>query len=117
MLPSRTNLPINPIVIIRDTISGIAVLHVFGDVDIATAPELEAELCRFGPSETVVVDLSECAFIDTSGISTLVRAFQRLKAHLRIVVAPQGHIARVLDIVRIPDIMTVSTSLEESLAA
>lgn len=59
---------------------GIRAFAVQGELDMNTAPELERELeevlSREGAS--VMLDLSECEFIDSTGIALIVRAWQRL---------------------------------------
>ena len=108
---------VSPFVAIRETLPNAEVLHVFGDADIATAPELESSINEIDSSLPILVNLSECRFIDTTAISVLIRAFKRLGNKFRIVVAPKSHVERVLKITHLPAIMSVSCSLEESLAA
>lgn len=58
----------------------IHALTVRGELDMNTAPELESELDQVpgGPSSCVMLDLSNCEFIDSTGIALIVRAWQRL---------------------------------------
>ena len=59
---------------------GIRAFTVRGELDMSTAPELEdsleAVVTRDGAQ--VVIDLTECDFIDSSGIALIVRTWQRL---------------------------------------
>jgi anti-sigma B factor antagonist len=59
---------------------GIRAFTVSGELDLNTAPELERPLERAiaedGPS--VIIDLSACEFIDSTGIAVIVRAWQKL---------------------------------------
>jgi anti-anti-sigma factor len=55
----------------------IRVLTVRGELDLNTAPELEEALAE-GNGVGVLVDLSDCEFIDSTGIAVIVRAWQRL---------------------------------------
>jgi anti-sigma B factor antagonist len=57
-----------------------AVVAVSGELDLASGPELEAELDQLtGPDiHLVVIDLRELDFMDSTGLSILVRAHQRL---------------------------------------
>jgi anti-sigma B factor antagonist len=59
---------------------GIRVIAVRGELDLSTAPELEGPLedAIAAGDALVVVDLSECEFIDSTGIALIVRAWQRL---------------------------------------
>jgi len=59
---------------------GITVFTVRGELDMNTAPELEEGLEQT-PAEqgtSIMLDLSECEFIDSTGIALIVRAWQRL---------------------------------------
>jgi anti-sigma B factor antagonist len=59
---------------------GIRVFTVRGELDMNTAPELEKELdAALGDSDaSIMLDLSECEFIDSTGIALIVRAWRRL---------------------------------------
>jgi anti-sigma B factor antagonist len=80
-----------------------SVLHIKGEIDLATAPQLRARLQTLGG--TVVVDLSDVAFLDSTGIGVLVAARKRLSAAgggltLRY---PSDVVARTLEIVGLHD--------------
>jgi anti-anti-sigma factor len=59
---------------------GIRAFMVRGELDMNTAPELERELEEALSQEgtSLMLDLSECEFIDSTGIALIVRAWQRL---------------------------------------
>jgi len=59
---------------------GISAFTVRGELDMNTAPELESSLeaALAAPSALIMLDLSECEFIDSTGIALIVRAWQRL---------------------------------------
>jgi anti-sigma B factor antagonist len=61
--------------------NGQAVVRVKGEVDIYTAPQLWETLdaAIAGAPHELVVDLSEVTFLDSSGLSVLVRAHKRLR--------------------------------------
>jgi anti-sigma B factor antagonist len=60
---------------------GATVIVVHGDVDLATAPELRAacESAIAAAPDVVRLDLGELTFLDSSGISVLVKAHQELQ--------------------------------------
>lgn len=62
---------------------GIRIFGVQGELDMNTAPELEKELDEavLEESASVLLDLSECEFIDSTGIALIVRAWQRLEGN------------------------------------
>lgn len=51
-----------------------------GELDLASGPQLEAALDAVSPEDTrvVVIDLRELEFMDSTGLSIIVRAHQRL---------------------------------------
>ena len=51
-----------------------------GEIDLAASAELQTRLAEAsrGPAAVVIVDLSECLFIDSRGLSTLLNAARRL---------------------------------------
>lgn len=106
----------SPLAVIRETLPNAEVLHVFGDADIATASELESSINEIDSSLPVIVNLTECRFIDTTGISVLIRGYKRLGDLFRIVITPRSQVERILKITHLPSIVSVAASLEESLA-
>jgi anti-sigma B factor antagonist len=60
---------------------GIRAFTVRGELDMNTVPELESRLeeALAGGNASVMLDLSECEFIDSTGIALIVRAWQRLE--------------------------------------
>ena len=85
-----------------------AVVEVSGDVDVATAPDLlEAILAMHTAADwqDVTVDLGGVAFMDSSGLATLVLARRRLAANrcrLRIDNARPG-VVKVLEVSGVGD--------------
>jgi anti-sigma B factor antagonist len=58
---------------------GIRAFTVRGELDMNTAPELEDSLGEVAAgSNQVVIDLTECDFIDSTGIALIVRSWQRI---------------------------------------
>ena len=80
--------------------SGESVVSVAGEVDVSNADELRTALdgCLAGEAGTLVVDLSQVPYIDSTGIGVLVGAAHRAaEKNVRLEVArPQRNVARVL---------------------
>jgi anti-anti-sigma factor len=59
---------------------GIRTISVGGELDMNTAPQLERELdeALADPAASVMLDLCDCEFIDSTGIALIVRSWQRL---------------------------------------
>ena len=57
--------------------NGFMVVVLSGDVDLSTSPEArKAILAALGHGKGVLVDLAEVAYLDSSGVASLVEAFQ-----------------------------------------
>ena len=78
----------------------VTVVELSGELDIATAPELEDALNKIDPDDgPVVLDLRELEFMDCAGAHLLVDNDHRLRQagqSLLLVVADRGPIERVL---------------------
>ena len=77
------------------------ILALHGDLDMASAPGL-ADVLKEIAGSTVVVDLSDLTFMDSSGISALVVARNQMEAEGKgdlVVTRPEGILRRVLEIV------------------
>jgi len=96
-----------------------ALVAVSGELDLASSPVLEAELERVGGADPtlVVVDLRELEFIDSTGLSVLVRAHQRAQeagSRFGLVNGP-SQVQRLLSLTGIRERMTVVDTPEELL--
>lgn len=62
---------------------GLHVISVHGELDLETAPQLEAPLdaALAAGESSIVIDLSDCEFIDSTGIAVIVRAWQRVSGN------------------------------------
>jgi anti-sigma B factor antagonist len=94
------------------TVGGRWVVHVRGDVDLASAAELERELLTPGPDASVVVDLTGVTLLTAQGIRTLLRLRRYGRPAL---VCPPGSIRRVLSIVRAEEAVTIHQDLASAL--
>jgi anti-anti-sigma factor len=89
------------------TDDGVTVIVVTGDLDLATAPDLQAECDKAvaeKPSE-IRLDLSALTFIDSSGISVLVKTHHELaEAGAKLVLHQiDDRTRRVLDVAGLAD--------------
>ena len=73
-----------------------------GELDGATAKELEAEFIRIEATSAsrIVLDLSELEFIDSTGLAVILRADVRAKndGHVLRVLPPDGQVGRVFEL-------------------
>jgi anti-anti-sigma factor len=102
---------------------GVRVVAVRGELDLGTAPGLEGPLeDAVGAAEPLLIDLTECEFIDSTGIAMIVRAWQRLAngdgTRDRLVIcSATEQVRRVLEITGLELSIPVHASREEALAA
>jgi anti-sigma B factor antagonist len=94
------------------------VLAVFGELDVASTPELEAELVRAADKKLVVVDLQELEFIDSTGLGVLVKAHDRAREAGRrfALVRGLGQVQRLLGLTGLSAQLAVADSREELLS-
>ncbi len=97
------------------------VLDVSGELDLASSPALEQALESASVKETplVIVDLRRLEFMDSTGLSVLVRAHQRAAESGRrfaVVRGPQ-QVQRLLTLTGVADRLTLADSPEELLSA
>ncbi len=102
--PDPREAPVTPLTLERRGTDQEPVIVAAGEIDVATSPQLRAELlAALTPQlRTVTVDFTDVSFIDSSGLGVLVGALKRLReagddATLR-VVHPQDAVRKVFDI-------------------
>jgi anti-anti-sigma factor len=95
-------------------------IEVSGELDLASSPELEQELERAVASdvEVLIIDLRRLEFMDSTGLSVLVRAHQKATQagkQLAVVKGPP-QVQRLLSLTGVAERLTVVDSPEELLA-
>ncbi|MGA3036331.1 MAG: STAS domain-containing protein [Vulcanimicrobiaceae bacterium] len=90
--------PRNPFSVEHHADASQHTIAVTGDIDIFTTPDFSAALERANGAPRVIVDLSGCAYIDSTGISTLFRWQQSTEGKLCLVVGQHGNIRRILEV-------------------
>jgi anti-anti-sigma factor len=102
---------------------GVRTISVRGELDLSTAPDLEGPLEEALESGegSVLIDLSQCEFIDSTGIALIVRAWQRLNSgengRALVICSQNGQVRRVLEITGLELSIPVHTTRDEALAA
>jgi anti-sigma B factor antagonist len=91
------------------------VLHVEGDVDLATAPLLKKAIAHlYRTNRRVVVDLSRVDYLDGSGIRGL-EYYARTETSRFVVVGSKPEIHRLFNILQLTDVLPVVVSLNAAL--
>ena len=96
---------------------GAYVVRVIGDLDMATAPALEERIASVGSASRLVIDLSQCTFLDSAAVRLLMtsaRDSETAGTPLALVASDPG-ILRVLEITSVEDILPVHSTLDEAL--
>ena len=101
-------------------IAGWTVVSVFGEVDVATAPELKERLTGLVNDGRVklVLDLSGVDFLDSTGLGMIVSALKRARTHdgdLRIV-CTESRITRLFEITGLDKALTVWPTVDAAVA-
>jgi anti-anti-sigma factor len=102
---------VQPLAVERTSDGGVELLSVEGEVDIATAPRLISVLNRAVQEalRSLVVDLSEVDFMDSTGLALLINAHRRLTRRSKgfAVVCPPGPLRRVFEITDMVEMLHV----------
>lgn len=96
-----------------------AIIAVSGELDLASSPALQEELDRVATSDSqlVIVDLRGLDFMDSTGLSVLVRAHQRSEEQgrqLAMVKGPQ-QVQRLLSLTGVGERLTLVDAPEDLL--
>jgi anti-anti-sigma factor len=108
---------------VGDLDQGVRIISVRGELDLSTAPDLEGPLDQALESGegSVLIDLSQCEFIDSTGIALIVRAWQRLDSgengRALVICSQNDQVRRVLEITGLELSIPVRTTRDEALAA
>jgi anti-anti-sigma factor len=95
------------------------VVHLSGEFDIDTVPEIDRFLRRrLGPfyhRRHLILDLEDVRFVDSSFVGYVVTLVTRLHGHGKelLVTRPRGHVRQVLGAVGLPNVVPVYDSIEE----
>ncbi|MGK4584106.1 anti-sigma factor antagonist [Kitasatospora sp. HPMI-4] len=102
---------------------GWSVVHVAGELDIATAEQLRQQvsgvLARRGPRARVIADLSELDFCDACGASALIDAYRTARRHggRFCLVVPEGRVLRLLRLTGLDRLLPVFPTVHDAARA
>lgn len=100
------------------SMQGTAVVVLKGDVDLQSSPKVRKSLLQcLSERKDVLVDMAGVSYIDSSGIASLVEAFQGArKAGTRFgLVGVSASAMRVLQLARLDRVFAIHPSLEDAL--
>lgn len=105
---------------------GVRLLEINGELDLSTAGQLEGPLEEAigSPTATVLIDLTDCTFIDSTGIALVVRAWQRVDAGAGnggegglVLCCQNEQVRRVIEVTGLEHSLRVFQTRDEAVAA
>jgi len=105
----------------RQSVHGVPVVAVSGEVDVYSAPKLSENLNQLldAGTATIVVDLTEVAFLDSTGLGALIAArtaTDKLGGSLP-VVCTQDRILKLFTITGLDDVFSIFPTVDEAVTA
>ena len=112
-------MPAGDLTLTTGTDGGASIIHVVGELDLSTIAALDAELELSLPAGRVVVNLSECTFIDSSALRSLVRAQRAVSegGGSLALVAPSQAARRVLEVTALDRFIPVFETEAEAVSS
>ncbi|HSI97295.1 MAG TPA: STAS domain-containing protein [Gaiellaceae bacterium] len=96
---------------------GGVVVHVDGELDLATVEKLESALATTDPGAPLVIDLTACTVLDSSAVRVLVttaRSAEAAGGSVSLVTSDPG-LLRILEIAAIDTMLPVHPTLDAAL--
>jgi|tagenome__1003787_1003787.scaffolds.fasta_scaffold20920162_1 anti-anti-sigma factor len=90
-----------------------------GEHDLGTTPQIEEALASARSGETLLIDLSECTFIDSTVIATFLSAGRATEAggtRLALVIPAPSHVRRTVELIRLGDLIPIHDSRADGIA-
>jgi anti-sigma B factor antagonist len=95
---------------------GCTVVQVAGELDMASAPDLQAGLRQAvdNGGDTIVLDLAGVRFIDSSGLGTIVLTYKELQLRARrlCLAAVQPFLLKVIELTSVDRLVAIYDSVE-----
>ena len=112
-------MPAGDLTLTTGTDGGASIIHVVGELDLSTIAALDAELELSLPAGRMVVNLSECTFIDSSALRSLVRAQRAVSegGGRLALVAPSQPARRVLEVAALDRFIPVFETVAEAVSS
>jgi anti-sigma B factor antagonist len=98
-------------------IYGVPVVTVSGEIDIANADDLRAALARENGESTIVVSLHDVRYIDSSGLTVLIKEHRQRQARGErlLIVLPPAPVSRVFEITQLTDVLACFSELSDAI--
>jgi anti-sigma B factor antagonist len=109
-----------PFQVDQESRDGVLIIAISGELDLDTAPEFEQRLGEAAGSDApILINLSDCEFIDSTGLSLLVQAERRLTEEQRgfAICCPKADVKRLLELTGIDEAVGMFDTRDEAVAA
>jgi anti-anti-sigma factor len=101
---------------IREDVPNGNILHVLGEVDLANADEFQGAVLELAKEDgEVVVDLTACSYMDSSGLRVLATAHKAIDDRLGIVIPKDGSVHRIFEITGLAEQFNACENVGEAL--
>lgn len=111
----------SPSVLSTEVVRGICVARISGDLDMAAADGLVSTIVRAAQEAQaagVILDLTSCSYLDSTGISSIFLAFEQLDSRqlaLTLVSPASSPVSRLLKIVQLEELVAVFETVDAAL--
>lgn len=102
--------------ITKDFKNGINIISVQGEVDLSNSPKLRDTFKKLD-SVNILVDLSEVAYMDSSGVATLVEAMQKANKNSGKfkLCGLKGEVKNIFEIARLDEVFSIYEDVKSAL--
>ncbi len=101
---------------IREEAASGNILHVLGEVDLANANEFQTAVMEVAEKAgDVIVDLTACTYMDSSGLRVIATAHKAVEDRLRVVIPKGGSVHRIFEITGLADKFNACENVDAAL--
>ena len=93
-----------------------AILAVRGEIDLYNQPHFSAELNKTQDASVIVIDLTQCRYLDGSALHALERARKALAIPLHIVIDDRSQLRRLFEITQLHRKLRIFSTVRAALA-
>jgi anti-sigma B factor antagonist len=105
-----------PFALTRGEHRGVPVLAVAGEIDVDTCWQLQQELTTTLSEGDVIIDLSEVAFIDSSGLNVLVSGYRqaRTSQHRMMISGSSERVLGMLEVTQLTTLFSLHATVDDA---
>jgi len=103
-------------------LNGVPVAALEGEIDIANAAQLRAQLTAAIPNTAAafVIDLTPTSYLDSRGVHLILEVAERAargQQLVRLVVPRDSHVYRILELSRVQDAVPIDATVDDAVRA